>query len=409
MANALPDGSVQVFSEVTRFSQLDADGFIPVGAAVYVTNQLIKATFTPVMETGVDLVLVNANADISAHFKHGDMPKYYTAALDMQSTQDAILHAMLAGGTVLTDSTAALGVYAPPVPTGQITLGTLPANTYGYRATEYNAYGETAVSTEATAVVASGTTGAVVVAPAAMAPGALGARVFGRSPGGEQFMGVVPNIGSQATSAASGTGTVTALTVTALTKAIPSGTQFQIVGDTNTTKIVFTTTAPAGIGAVSLAVSASQSITTTIAPAALTPVFVDNGSIVPAGHYSTTDSTAGPGNDVGWQAPPLAVVSNPNGIGCEFWGKAVLNGTQVSYLPYGRWVIPGVKYLHEEAHTFQANFLENNFAGQAFENPNWGSGPFGDWQFDSSKVMQYARASRYTVPVAGLTTTAATA
>jgi hypothetical protein len=103
------------------------------------------------------------------------------------------------------------------------------------------------------------------------------------------------------------------------------------------------------------------------------------------------DTTAGPGSDTGFQAPALAGVSNPNGVGLEMFAVAVLNGKQATYLPWIRWVLPLVVNLHDTARTFDGTLQMNTYEGQAFENPNWGSGPFGDWQFDSSKVYQYAR------------------
>ena len=406
---AYPDGAAQVFSEVTRIGVLDVNGYPAVGSQVFVTNQLLKATFTPVMETGVDLVTINANGDIASHYKHGDMPKYYTMQIEV-ATPDPILHAMLTGGTVISDTTTALGLPTGTVAaTGQITLGALAAGTYGYRVSQYNQYGESLSTAEVTGTVASGTAGTVVVTGAVPAAGALGLRVYGRTAGGEQFLGTVANFSGQSTSAATGTGSPTALTTTALTKAIPAGATFTITGDTNSPKIVFTCTANAGVGATSVAVSVSQTITTTIAAAVILPCFVDNGSLTPAGALPGVDTSAGPGADTGYQAPTLGIVGNPNGVSMEFWGKAIVSGTQASVLPYYRWAIPGVKNMHEEARTFDPSLQSNMYTGQAFENPNWGSGPFADWGYDSSKVFQYARAGRTTLPAAGLSPVLATA
>jgi hypothetical protein len=407
MANTIPDGATQVFAEVVRFSTLDVNGFPATGSNTITINALLKATFTPVLVTGVDLDMINANGDLQSHFKHGDMPKYYTMALEI-ANPDPVLHALLAGGTVLTDSSTALGTPTGTLTaTAQSTLGTLPAGVYGYRVSQYSPYGETTVMSEATATT-TGTTGTVVVTGYTLASTAIGGRIYGRTPGGEQFMANLPNI-SGATSASSGTGTVTSLALTALTKPLPVGSTFEISGDTNSPKIVFTVTTAAGVGATAVAVTASQSITTTIAAAALVPCFVDSGSIVPANTFPTVDLSAGPGTDVGYQAPALGSVQNLNGVSMELWSKANLNGTQASYLPYNRWVIPYVRYLHEEARNFGPTFLENNYTGQCFENPNWGSGPFGDWQYDSTKVFQYARAGRAIEPTAGLTVVTATA
>jgi hypothetical protein len=407
MANQ-PDGATQVFAEVVRFSQLDVNGFPAPGSSTITINALLKATFTPVMVTGVDLDMLNANGDLYSHFKHGDMPKYYTMALEI-AHPDPVLHALLAGGTVLTDNAVALGTPTGTLAaTGQITLGSLPAGTYGYRVTQYSPYGESTAIAEATGTVASGVAGAVVVGGYVLAATAIGGRIYGRSPGGEQFIANVPNIAAT-TTAASGTGTVTSLAVTALTKAMPLGATFTITGDTNTVKIVFTVTQAAGIGAIALAVSASQSVTTTIAAAAVIPCYVDAGTVIPNGAFPTVDGSAGPGADVGYQAPALGSVQNYNGVSMELWAKMDLSGTQTPNLPYNRWVIPYVRYLHEGARNFGPTFLENSYSGQCFENPNWGAGPFGDWQFDSTKAYQYARAGRAIMPAAGLTVVPATA
>jgi hypothetical protein len=404
----LPDGSIQVFSEVSRFATLDVNGFPAVGSNTFTTNLMLKATFTPVMETGADIVVISANADIAGHFKHGDMPKYFTAAIEL-ATPDPVLHQMITGGTLFTDSTTALGTPTGTLAAvGQTTLGTLGPGTYAYRVSGYNAYGETQAMAEATGTVASGTTGTMVVSGFVLPATAIGGRVFGRTSGAELFLGTVPNIGTQATSASSGTASPTSLTVTALTKPIPQGTTFTIAGDTNTPKIVFTASTTAGVGATNVGVTESQTITTTIAAGNIQPCFVDTGTIIPSAGLPSSDTTAGPGN-VGWQAPALAVVGNPNGVSIECWGKAILGGTQASYLPYGRWVFPGCRNFHEEARAFDNAVMANMYTGQAFENPNWGSGPFGDWQFDSSKWANYARASRFIEPVSGLSPVPATA
>ena len=99
---ALPDGAASVFAVATRVSVLDQYGYPAVGAATYATDQVLKATFTPVMETGVDLVQQNAAGDIIWHFKHGDMPKYWDVELDF-ATPDPTLESIICGGTLLTD------------------------------------------------------------------------------------------------------------------------------------------------------------------------------------------------------------------------------------------------------------------------------------------------------------------
>ena len=407
MAGNPQDGAQEVFAAVTRVTTLDVNGFPAVGANVFTTNSLIKCSFQPNQEKGVDLATINANGDLYSHYKHGDMPKYYDVQIEI-GTPDPVLHQMLGGGTVFSSSQTALGTPTGTiVATAQTTLGTLAAGVYGYRVTQYNQYGESTAAAEVTGTVASGTAGTVVVSGMVGASGALGFNVYGRTAGGEQLLGSVPYIGTQATSAVSGTGTVTHLTATALTAPIPVGTTFTISGDTNSPKIVFTTTTAAGIGATSIAVSASQSVTTTIAAGSIVPCFVDNGSITPSGGFPTVDSTAGP-NNVGYQAAPLGVVGNPNGVSLEFWGSAIINGAQTPNLPFFRWVLPKVQNITEGGRTFQPAILENVYMGQSVENPNWGTGPLGDWPFDSTKVYQYMRTGRATLPAAGLVPVPAT-
>ncbi|MDE1904830.1 MAG: hypothetical protein KGH75_00075 [Rhodospirillales bacterium] len=323
-----PDGAQEVFAEVMRVTTLDVNGFPAVGSNTLTTNQLLKCSFAPAEETGVDLVTVNANGDIASHFKHGDMPKYYTVQLEL-STPDPQLHQMLAGGTLLSDTSAALTTPVAPTATAG-SAGTLAAGTYSYKVTAANQYGETVASPAATATT-TGTTGSVALVATAVT-GAVYYRWYGRIAGSEQFLA-------------------------------------------QTTSVNFT----------------------------------DTGALVPSGALPATNSAAGPGTDTGYQFASLGIVGNPNGVSLEFWGKAILNGSQTSPLSYFRWALPGVRNLREDTRTFQAAILENTYMGQAFENPNWGAGPFGDWQFDSTKVAQYTRAARTTLPAAGLSPIPATA
>lgn len=395
---SLPDGAASIFGVATRVTNLAPDGSIAPGNVSYVTNTLVTATLTPVLETGADVAVQNAAGDLAAWSKHPDMRKYYTASLDL-ATPDPALEAACAGGVIFTDSLAALGTPTGLTVVPQITLGALKAGTYGYRATVYNSYGETIPQATVTASVASGTTGLNVISGIVIPAGALGVRIYGRTQGTEQLLGSYPNIGTQATSAASGTGAVTSLSVTALTKSIPAGTTFQIAGDTNTTKIVFTTTAFAPINTVTLPVTASQSVTTTIAAGNIVPVFVDTGAVTPSGALPAADTTAGPGQ-VGYQEPALGIVGNPNGVSLEFWTKAIVGGYQASVLPFYHWVLPRVVGMHTTPRTINNQNTATIMEGQAWENPNWGDGPDNTWNFDSSKVFQRKRVGAVEVPVA---------
>ena len=183
----LPDGAASVYAVATRISQLSADGSVAVGAPTYTTDQLVKFTFAPAMETGDDLVLKNALGNIAVRYKHGDMAKYYTAQIEL-ATPDPAFESLLCGGSLLGATATALASPGTVTATPAITGGSLPAGSYGYKVSAYNSYGETLASTEATATVASGVAGTVSLSWAAVT-GAVGYRIYGRAVGGEQLMG----------------------------------------------------------------------------------------------------------------------------------------------------------------------------------------------------------------------------
>ena len=393
--------SASIWVSVARIVPLDANGNLIADANVFVTNTPVKVTLTPVIETGDDIAVKNANGDLIAWGKHSDMIKYGTVNIEL-GLPDPYLEQVLAGGTVLNDTSSALGVPTGLTVTSQTTLGTLAAGNYGYRFTQGNSYGESLASTEVT-VTTTGATSANVLTGFTFASGANYGRVYGRTPGAEQALGFVPNIGTQATSASSGTGVVTSLPVTALTKPMPVGTQFQISGDTNTPKIVFTVTQAAAISATSVQVNASASITTTIAAGTIVPCFVDNGSITPSGVLPTTDLTAGPGNDVGYMAPTLGPVGNPNGVSIELFSKRMINGSQATDYPWWRTILPMVKGLHIMPRDYTNANLQTIFEGQAWNNPNWNQGPTGDFQFASTSWYERVVCGSQIVPAASVT------
>jgi hypothetical protein len=328
---ALPDGVTQIFADIVRFSTLDANGFPAVGAATWSTAGLIKVTLTPVVEGGDDIAVKQANGNLAAWYRHGDMQKYQSIEIDL-SRPDVNLEALLAGGTVLNDSTTtAVATPGTVTATGSVGAGVIPLlSVLGYRVSAYNQYGETICSAEATLTL----TGSMNTAGLAWAvvTGAVGYKIYGRIQGAEQFIARVT-----------------------------------------------------------------------------TNSYTDLGTITPVGALPAVNTTAGPGAGVGYAAPNMGIVGNPNGVSVELFGKATINGVQATSLPYWRWVIPGVKNLVAQQRDFTNALLQNQFNGQAFPNPNWGGGPFGDWQFASAQVVQRARCGVDIVPADALTLIAATA
>jgi hypothetical protein len=393
-----PGGAV--WAVATRLTALDPNGFIIPGANVFVTDTLLKATITPVNEAGDAPTIKNAAGNLGLFAKKGDIPKWYTVVIELV-TPDPQLEALLTGGTVYNDTTMALPAGTAPAVTTQATGGILKAGTYDYSTAQYNQYGPSEETADVQVVVSSGSANANIITPNFVA-GALGAVIYGRYIGLLQQIGLVPACGVNTvsppgTNADSGTGSVTSLTVTALGSAIPEGTQFTISGDTNTPPVVFTAAETGLVGAVTLAVE-PVTVTTTIAPDSILPVFVDTGTVVPRGLPSQTDLTAGPGLAVGQQAHELGVVPNPYGIGLEFFMERIINGHQAGDYPFVRFVLPKVTNFVVGARDVTNAEMASVFTGDAFENPNWGTGPSGDWQFDSSKIFQWSYCSGLIVP-----------
>jgi hypothetical protein len=389
----LPGGSV--WAVATRFTPLDALGNLIPGSGSFVTDTLIKATMTPVYEAGDAVAIKNAAGELSVYAIHGDIPKWYTASIDL-ALPDPYLEQLLTGGVVFNDVSAALGVPSAPTVTARTTGGSLAAGTYAYAESNFNNYGESLNSTQVTQVT-TGSTSENVIVPTFTA-GSFGSVIYGRIVGVLQRLGIVANIGAQATSAASGTGTVTTLTLTATTKPIPANLKFTITGDTNTPAIIFTSASAVPFGTTVMSVTA-PTVTTTIAPGVLIPVFVDDGTVSPAGLPNSVDLTAGPGNNVGYQTAAMGHTSNPNGVAVEMWQKRIINGTQATDYPYWWHVWPMVKNLHVMPRDFTNANLANTFDGEAFQNANFGSGPTGQWPFDSTKVFQRAVCGADVVPV----------
>lgn len=98
-------------------------------------------------------------------------------------------------------------------------------------------------------------------------------------------------------------------------------------------------------------------------------------------------------NEVGWQAPAIGSTPNPNGISLELYTRAVEDGAFAQTYPYFWWVFPRcISFtLSSDLKMEAANAGLPEFAADAQQNPNWGAGPDGLWQWDSSRVWQYAR------------------
>lgn len=110
--------------------------------------------------------------------------------------------------------------------------------------------------------------------------------------------------------------------------------------------------------------------------------------LILGGELLVTDST-----EMGFAYPKLANGTGlPNPVSCEVWAKAMKGNIQSQdgddaqwyryLLPLTYWTYDGVD-VEDKPETLTVT-------GYAMENPNFGSGPFSDWTFDSTRVLAWA-------------------
>lgn len=96
------------------------------------------------------------------------------------------------------------------------------------------------------------------------------------------------------------------------------------------------------------------------------------------------------GRVVGYAAPEVGSDPVPNGVSIEAWSSAVADDGVVEDLPYIRWVFPR-EFLKSDKGTISSDAFASAFLGLGNQNPNWGSGPFNDWDHESGRVYQWTR------------------
>lgn len=96
------------------------------------------------------------------------------------------------------------------------------------------------------------------------------------------------------------------------------------------------------------------------------------------------------GRPVGYAAAEVGSDPVPNGVGIELWSSAIADDGIVDDLPYIHWVFPR-EYLKPSDRSVSSDAFVAAFEGQGNQNPNWGDGPFHDWDHESGRVYQWAR------------------
>ncbi len=243
-----------------------------------------------------------------------------------------------------------------------------------------------------------------MIISAAMTAGTIGQQVFGRVGGIQQYLGYIPNVGKQKLATAiaikeAKQSTAITIKVTALTESVPKGTIFQVKGDTSAPKALLKTTIFGVKGATTLEVeNLAPENTAKIEPEELIPVFVDTGAVTPEGNLPQSDTTAGPGENVGVNASELGPVGNENGVSIEVFQKAIVKGVQRTTQPFIHWIFPRCQNFHIATRDLTNANTATTLEGEAFQNLNWGSGPVGDWPFASTRWYGRAGCGRVIVP-----------
>lgn len=93
---------------------------------------------------------------------------------------------------------------------------------------------------------------------------------------------------------------------------------------------------------------------------------------------------------VGYQAPEVGSDPTPNGVGIEFFTRAIMDG---AYAGYFWWVLPRA-FLRTSGEWALSGSdpLLPEFEGNLTQNVNWGDGPSNLWTHPSDRVWQYVQA-----------------
>lgn len=95
------------------------------------------------------------------------------------------------------------------------------------------------------------------------------------------------------------------------------------------------------------------------------------------------------GNSIGYAAPAVGTVPNPDGVSLEIWTKNIQGSAVDADYPWVRWVFGRTKWTIADK-TFEAGPIVHPFTGKAEENENFGDGPRSDWPYISNRLYQYA-------------------
>lgn len=99
----------------------------------------------------------------------------------------------------------------------------------------------------------------------------------------------------------------------------------------------------------------------------------------------------GDGDPVGYAAPEVGADVAGNGIGIELWSSAIHDDGIDDAYPYIKWLLPREKLRETGTRSVGPDPMALTYEGTGQQNPNYGNGPFGDWQYESARVFQWYR------------------
>jgi hypothetical protein len=97
----------------------------------------------------------------------------------------------------------------------------------------------------------------------------------------------------------------------------------------------------------------------------------------------------GTGDSIGYAAPEVGADVAGYGIGVELWSSGITDDGIADDYPYERWLLPRIKVRETGTRSIGPDPMALTYEGTGYQNPNYGTGPFDDWPYLSSRVFAH--------------------
>ncbi len=97
------------------------------------------------------------------------------------------------------------------------------------------------------------------------------------------------------------------------------------------------------------------------------------------------------GDAVGYAAPSVGTDVAGYGVALELYSSAVLDEGVDDAFPYIKWLLPREKLRETGTRSIGPDPVALSYEGAGQQNANYGSGPWTDWEYESSRVFQWYR------------------